>query len=123
MSCKGTWQMTCLVSTKKKEEDGTYTVLVTCLGCGYSMRISNDFKSVICLSCGSKLHKTKYLSKVSLINKIKELEKEINDELSSVARTVVAGFSPAKPFSSYRENRKKLQRISALPGKINQKNK
>ena len=31
--------MTCLVSTKRKEIDNSYSVLVTCLSCGYSMRV------------------------------------------------------------------------------------
>lgn len=110
--------MTCLVSTKKKEVDGTFSVLVTCLCCGYSVRVTKNFGMIICLNCKSKLHETKYLSQKALMEKIKELEKEINKELIATSRTVVAGFSPAKPFRSYRLSKKRLQRISALPKKI-----
>ena len=92
--------MTCLISTKRKEEDGSYSVLCTCL------------------SCGSKLYKTKYLSQKALKQRIKELRSELEQELDATARTVVAGFSPAKPFQSYRKNKERLQRIAALPQKI-----
>lgn len=110
--------MTCLVSTKRKEEDGTFTVLVTCLSCGYSMRVSRDFDTLICISCSSKLHKTKYLSKEKLLERIKNIEKEIEYELDNVAKTVIAGFSPVGPYFSYKRGKKRLQRISALPDKI-----
>ena len=110
--------MTCLVSTKRKEIDGFYSVLVTCLGCGYSMRVDNNFDVLICLSCGSKMHKTKYLSQKALKDRISTLEKELKNELDATARTVIAGFSPAKPFRSYSKSRQRLQRIAALPKKI-----
>lgn len=110
--------MTCLVSTKLKEIDGSFSVLVTCLGCGYSVRVSRNFGMIICLNCNAKLIETKYLSQKALFEKIKVLEKEINQELIATSKTVVAGFSPAKPFRSYRLSRQRLQRISALPKKI-----
>lgn len=110
--------MTCLISTKRKESDGTYSVLCTCLSCGYSVRVDHNFKVLICLSCGSKLYKTKYLSQKALKQRIKELKSELEQELEATARTVVAGFSPAKPFQSYRINKKRFQRIAALPKKI-----
>lgn len=114
--------MTCLISTKRKEEDGTYSVLCTCLSCGYSARVDHSFKVLICLSCGSKLYKTKYLSQKALKARIEELKSELQNELDATARTVIAGFSPAKPFQSYRKNKERLQRIAALPKKI-KKNK
>ena len=110
--------MTCLISTKRKEEDGSYSVLCTCLSCGYSVRVDHKFDVLICLSCGSKLYKTKYLSQKALKQRIKELRSELEQELDSTARTVVAGFSPAKPFQSYRKNKERLKRITALPEKI-----
>ena len=115
--------MTCLISTKRKEVDGTYSVLCTCLSCGYSVRVDHKFDKIICLSCGSKLYKTKYLSQKALKQRIKDLKSELEQELDATARTVVAGFSPAKPFQSYRINKKRLQRIAALPEKIKKDNK
>ncbi len=110
--------MTCLISTKRKEIDGSYSVLCTCLSCGYSARVDHKFDVLICLSCGSKLYKTKYLSQKALKQRIKELRTELEQELDATARTVVAGFSPAKPLQSYKKNKQRLKRISALPKKI-----
>ena len=110
--------MTCLISTKRKEEDGSHSVLCTCLSCGYSVRVDHNFKVIICLSCGCKLYKTKYLSQKALKQRIKELKSELEQELDATVRTVVAGFSPAKPFKSYKKNKQRLQRITALPEKI-----
>ncbi len=110
--------MSCLISTKRKESDGTYSVLCTCLSCGYSVRVDHNFDVLICLSCGSKLHKTKYLSQKALKKRIAELRSDLEKELDATAKTVVAGFSPAKPFQSYRKNKQRLKRIAALPEKI-----
>ena len=110
--------MTCLVSTKRTESDGSKSVLVTCLACGYSVRADHQFEMLICLSCGSKMYKTKYLSQKALKTRIKTLKTELKTELDATAQTVIAGFSPSKPFSSYRKSRQRLQRISALPKKI-----
>ena len=116
--------MTCLVSTKRKEIDGSKTVLVTCLSCGYSVRADHSFTTIICLSCGSKLHKTPYLTEAELKERIEELKKQLQQELNATAQTVISGFSAAKPFVSYRKNKKRFKRISALPTKIiNNKNK
>lgn len=115
--------MSCLISTKRKEEDGTYSVLCTCLSCGYSARVDNNFEMLICLSCGSKLYKTKYLSQKALKQRIKELRTDLERELDATAKTIVAGFSPAKPFQSYTKNKQRLKRISALPKKIKKDNK
>ena len=49
---------------------------------------------------------------------LEELRSELEQELDATARTVVAGFSPAKPFQSYRKNKERLKRIAALPQKI-----
>ena len=71
--------MTCLISTKRKEEDGSHSVLCTCLSCGYSARVDYNFEVLICLACGAKLYKTKYLSQKALKQKIKELKSEIEE--------------------------------------------
>ena len=110
--------MTCLVSTKTKEIDGTYSVLVTCLGCGYSMRVMASFDKILCLGCGNQLYKTKYLSKKALKQRINQLEAELKQELDATASTVIAGFSPVSPFASYKKSKQRLQRISALPERI-----
>lgn len=111
-------KMTCLVSTKRKEIDGSYSVLVTCLSCGYSIRVDASFDKIICLSCGCKLYKTKYLSQRALKQRIRKLEQELKQELDATAKTVIAGFSPASPLISYKKSKQRLKRISALPEKI-----
>ena len=110
--------MNCLVSTKRKEEDGSITVLITCLDCGNSVRIANSIKAPICLSCGTKLVKSEYLSAKRLKKKIEELKTETEQQLHATAQTVIAGFSPAKPFISYRRKKRRLKMIAALPKKI-----
>jgi hypothetical protein len=110
--------MTCLVSTKRKEIDGSYSVLVTCLSCGYSIRVDASFDKILCLNCSCKLHKTKYLSQKALKERISNLEKELKHELDATAKTVIAGFSPTSPFLSYKKSKQRLKRIAALPEKI-----
>ena len=110
--------MNCIVSTKRKEEDGSYSVLVTCLSCGYTMRVDREFESLKCLSCGATLNKSEYLSKKGLEQKIEQIKKELRDEMQAVERTIAMGFSPAKPFKSYRKKREKYDRISAVPNII-----
>jgi hypothetical protein len=110
--------MTCLVSTKRKEIDNSYSVLVTCLSCGYSMRVDASFDMILCLNCSCKLYKTKYLSQKALKERISNLEKELKQELDATASTVIAGFSPVSPFTSYKKSKQRLKRISALPEKI-----
>ena len=107
--------MNCIVSTKRKEEDGSYTVLVTCLSCGYSMRVSNDFQILKCLNCGTTLEKSDYMSKKRLAETIDKMKLELKDEMQAVERTIAQGFSPGKPFKSYRRKREKYNRISAVP--------
>ena len=110
-------EITCLVSTRIKEFDGSYSVLVTCLNCGHSVRMDRSFKSVICLSCGSKLYKTPYLSQKKLKEKIKEFEKELLDDLNSVSNTVASGFYAAGPLQAYKKKKRRLKKIAALPKK------
>ena len=108
-------ELTCIVSTKRKEQDGTYSVLVTCLSCGYSMRVQNKFKALKCLSCSATLVKSDYMSKKRLEEKIIKMKKELQDEMVAVERTIAMGFAPSKPFESYRKKREKYNRISAVP--------
>lgn len=115
--------MNCIVSTKRKEEDGSYTVLCTCLSCGYSMRVSRDFKALKCLNCGVILEKSDYLSKKKLSETIEKMKLELKDEMQAVERTIAMGFSPAKPFKSYRSKRNKYNRISAVPDIIKEMKK
>ena len=110
--------MNCIVSTKRKEKDGSYTVLVTCLQCGYSMRISNEFVICTCLNCATKLEKSEYLTKKKLEVKIENIKKQMMDEMQAVERTIAMGFSPANPFRSYRKTKKKYDRIAAVPNII-----
>lgn len=110
--------MNCIVSTKQKEQDGTYSVLVTCLECGYSMRVENGFGSIICLSCSTKLVESTYLSYRKIQETVQNLKKEAEQELQATANTIIAGFSPAKPFVSYKRKRERFNRISALPKMI-----
>jgi len=110
--------MNCIVSTKKKEEDGSYSVLVTCLDCGYSMRAEKNFSSILCLSCGIKLVESPYLSAAKMKEQIEKMKKETEEKLNTTANTIIAGFSPAKPFVSYKKHRQRLNRIAALPKKI-----
>jgi predicted RNA-binding Zn-ribbon protein involved in translation (DUF1610 family) len=110
--------MNCIVSTKRKEEDGSYSVLCTCLSCGYSMRVDNKFKSLKCLSCGATLIKSDYMSKKRLEETIATIKKELSDQMQAVERTIAMGFSPANPFQSYRKKKEKYDRISAVPNII-----
>ncbi len=115
--------MNCIVSTKRKEENGKYTVLVTCLECGHSVRLYIGFNSTICLSCGTELQESDYLSQKKLKQTIDKLKKEIEDELKGIERTISMGFAPGKPFKAYKKKKKKYGNISAIPGKVKEMKK
>ena len=117
--------MNCIISTRMKGSDGVWSVLVTCLECGYSMRVASFVMGtdLLCLSCKAVLKRTEYLTSENLMKKIDQIKRETEQTLEATAQTVIAGFSPSKPFKSYKKTRDRLNRISALPQKIKEMKK
>lgn len=109
--------MKCLLSNRYMEDD-TMTCLCTCLNCGFSFRIIyKGWTSIICICCKTNLVRGQYLNKEKFQEEISSLEKDLERRLEATSKTIIAGFSPAAPFESYRKAQKKLQRISAHPKK------
>lgn len=107
----------CILSNRVIE-NGKMTCLCTCLKCGHSMRVPLKGWNIIkCISCKTDLNKGPYLNQEKFKEEVSSMKKDLQQRLEATSNTVLNGFSPAAPFTSYREAQKKLRKISALPKK------